>query len=255
MEPNQLTHGLFCDELELQKSQESALTLYYFGILIKSKFIEGIEKQISDKITKLNPETFHSVKHYKSQSNWDIFEAFNEIIISNNLKIYCFAFIKDWLKLKEFDIINSLSFPEWKEFPKKNYRAISFYLFLHVLNYYLDKELKGKKYIRIIADKDWLKNREVIEHQGIILNHIEKIFSTRQKDIPLIALADHVAYLFNKIKKSTYYKEHKLFLKKEIENDKFSKMSLDAYLKFCHLKLFHFLDLQEWREFENRKYK
>ena len=255
MNPSNITHGLFCDELEVEKKENHSLTLYYFGILIQSEIIEEIENQVIKIISKLKPEIFHSIKHYKSPDNWDIFEKFNEIILSNKLKIFCFAFVKDWLKLEEFKIINSLSFPEWKNFPIKNYKAKSFYLFLHVLNYYLSKEQNNNSYIRIFIDKDWLKINEGIEHQGIILNKIEKIFSTRQKAIPILALSDHVGYLFNKIKKSTYSKEQKIYLNKELESDEFSKLSLDAYIKFCKLNLFSFLDLKEWNRYENSKFK
>ena len=254
MIPRKLTHGLFCDELEVQKKGNHSLTLYYFGILIKTEIIEDIEQQIINTISKLKPKPFHSVKHYKSQSNWDIFEKFNEIIITNNLKILCFAFVKDWFELDEFKVVNSLSFPEWKKFPFKNYRAKSFYLFLHVLNHHLNKKSNSNSYVRIFIDKGWLKINESIEHQEIILNNIEKVFSTRQKTIPLLALSDHVGYLFNKIKKSTYTNEQKLYLNKEIENDRFSKLSLDVYLKFSQLNLFNFLDLKEWNKYEDDKY-
>lgn len=254
MTSKNLTHGLFCDELEVPKKENHSLTLYFFGILVKAEDIEEIEKQILNVIAKLGAVSFHSIKHYKNEANWDIFEKFNDIIIKNNLEILCFPFVKNWLKLDEFKVINSLSLPEWKKFPINNYRAKAFYLFLHVLNHYLSKNKNDNTYVRVIIEKDWLKINESIEHQGIVLNKIEKIFSTHQKTIPLLSLSDHVAYLFNKIKKSTYSKEQKPNSTKEIGNDKFSKMSCEVYLKFCESKLFNFLDLKEWTKYENSKY-
>jgi len=246
MDTVKVSHFLFCDELEVPQEADYSLTLYYFGILIKAENIAEIEQQVLNSISKLLPESFHAIKHYKNRKNWDIFEKFNEIILTNKLEILCFAFVKDWLKLEEFKIINTLSLPQWKEFPIKNYRAKAFYLFLHVLNYHLNKVSENNDYVRVFIAEDWLKNKEMVEHEGVILNKIENVFSTRQKSIPILALPDHVAYLFNK--------KQKFYLKKEIYNDKFSRLSEDMYLKYCESNLFKFLDLKEWIKNENSKY-
>lgn len=241
----------FIDEIELPQTQNTHLTFFYFGVLIPSYKFE-VENQIKELLSDLGQKKFHSHKTYRIPANKAICQKLTAIIIANNLNIICFHFQKRWLDDASLAILKTVEFPQMLAFKNDNYRSQAWLLFIHVLNSYLSNNYGNQK-TRLIFDKDWLRKNQMVVHDGHVLKALAETFSSTQKTTPALALADHVGYLFQKLKKVTYLEDKTIKIKPLVHTDEIAKNAVLLFRYLLTNRLFHKLDLSEWLTQEKAK--
>jgi len=196
LETEKIEKYLFVDEVEFPQIGQRELSFYFLGIEIDADKIDEIENQLSSTLVAFKEKGFHARDVYKPEQNQDIMIMLNKIILDNKLKIFCFPFVKEWLKRIEFSTIKDYDFGSWVNFPRDNYRALSLFFFLHTLNYHLTVKENQKTLSRIIFDADWQNRNSILENGGEVFKTIGNVYFTKQNQAIVLALADHIAYLF-----------------------------------------------------------
>jgi hypothetical protein len=241
----------FTDEVELEETEKTNLTLLYFGVLVSTDQHE-LESKIKGILSVLGVKKFHSHRTYRNPLFKNICGQLTTLIIEHNLRVVFFPFSRVWQNNPKLAVLKNFELPDLKRVKSSNYRSHAWLLFIHVFNTHL-MDRQGSKKTRIIFDSDWLKKNEMVVHEGVKLKALTEIISSVQKNMPLLALADHVGYMFQKLKNVTYNDNGILMLSKY---DKKDTVTRNAVLLFEHLiskNLFHRLDVWEWISNENRK--
>ena len=234
----------FVDEVEFQETEESNLTFFYFGVLVSTNQFE-IEDKVKEILSCLGTKKFHSHKTYKNPLFKDVCDKLNALIIDYNLQIICFPFVKKWLDNPSLAVLKTFELPDLKRVNSSNYRSQAWLLFIHALNRYMIDNHASKK-TRILFDSDWLKKNEMVVHEGDKLTALAEIYSTVQKNVPLLALADHVGYLFQKFKKVSFHDEGIIKLHPFSKEDFITMNAVSLFEHLTSKSLFHTLDKLEW---------
>ncbi len=244
-------YHLYIDEIIFDKTETQKLTLLYFGVLIPIETLNDIETEIKNALLLLDKKKFHSKTTYKREENLIVSDKINEIIIKNKLRIFCFPFVKDWLKSPRLEILKKFELPEVEKFKFDNYLSQAWLLFIHTFNSYITTIFEDNCRIRLFFDKDWIKANRMVVHEGIKLNRIAEIISTKQNDTPLLALADHVGYYFRKFKRQSRLNSNSFFLNNFYDTDYNNENCIKLFKSLVANKLFKTIDLWEWIEYEN----
>lgn len=253
MEEHDIEKYVFVDEVEFQEQGNRPLSLYFLGIEIPADLIDKIEGDTEKLLLPFGEKGFHAKDAYQSGRNKITLNGFNKIIVDNKLKVYCFPFVKDWLKREEFSILKSFTLDGWVDFPKSNYRALSLLLFLHVLNYHIAVNENQENLTRIIFDADWQNKSRYIVHEREVLTKIGNIYFTKQKKATELAISDHIAHLFYCIKNSVFLEDAKLVFRPKVsKKEQLTKQSLNYFKKLGAESLFVNLDVFEWIKYENK---
>jgi hypothetical protein len=254
METEEVKKYLFVDEVEFRKTVDRDLSFYFMGIEVGSDKLEQIENILETILEPFSQKVFHARDVYRPNQNQDIFTKLNKIIFDNELKVYCFPFIKNWLDKNEFSTIKTFDYGSWADFPKNNYRAQSLFFFIHTLNYHLMVKDNQKTLTRIIFDADWQDQKKCLVNEREVLKTLGNIYFTKQSKAICLALADHIAYLFHSIKDNLVKVDSKLTFKTNgNKRENVSKQALSIYIEFEKNLLFKFLDVFEWIKYENKK--
>ncbi|BDS12725.1 hypothetical protein [Aureispira anguillae] len=239
---------LFTDEIEIEanKQQNQNLVIYFNGIYIDDlSKLPSIKTDFELILEKVGKKGFHAHKAYKNKADSKLLmQLMTTIILKYELHWFSFPFVKEWLtdsRLNTYMENDEITVP----FKKSNYRASAFYFYLHCINERIKYLPSFSPKVRLYSDKDtYIRLYHGFEHDGNTLNNIEKIIGSKGKDEPILYLADHVGYLFRKVKLALP-KEGGINQIKINPSDKDSELIYDCvkHIKIINSKkLFHYLD-------------
>src|SRR5258708_34953621 len=96
----------FVDEVEMQKTESSKLTFYYFGLLVPTDKPD-LEDKAGKILSGIGTEKFHAYKTYRNPDFSIICDGLTDLIIEYKLQTVCFPFVKDWLDSPSLAILKT----------------------------------------------------------------------------------------------------------------------------------------------------
>lgn len=246
---NDINTNIFIDEVQIDKNEQKniALSIYYFAVCT-SVYQGFIQNQINGILKKYNINVFHAIEYYRKPTlKYKISKDISDIILNNNIKFVCYNFRKKDLENPNFAAYKEVNFTDWK-LPKENYRAVSFYYFVHILNKFLPQIPSLLPKYRIIKHRDeWLEaGNGLLPNEQESLGNIKDILSYSTENAPCLILADHLCYLFAKCRRELPVDLNgKIIFKVRNTQSKFLKICFE-YLKLFYEKgLFIYRDISD----------
>ena len=235
--------------------------IFYIGVGIPAAIVGQVNTKVLALLDKLPNKTFHAKDIYKEKSsNLEFMREMSQVIFSYNLPCFCFPFAKSMLEDPNFKVLKEIKFnlQEFESDPWRpkitNYKFVGYYLLIHCLNWYLPLHSTLSPYY------------ELVFHQGIrdsgngfnyddssILSSISKTCFANLNKVPLLALADHLNYLFGKCRRELVDDHGSIIVAPSCADNYLANECL-KHLAFLSLKgQYHLIDLIEWKKYENNR--
>lgn len=228
--------------------------IFLMGIGIPGNTINAVETRLSTVLQPLGSNGFHAKDSYKEKSpNFELMNAMSDIVASFRLPWFCFPFAKTWLTNPRLEILQKMQFNGWQ--PKvSNYEFAAFYFFLHCLNTFLLANSQLQQSSRLICDQGIRNSREGFSfEESEILKTIENVIFASRKQASLLALPDHIGYLFGKCRRELSRNNGEINLEPQDSNTPVQNECLKHINALINRGLFHRLDLCEWIDYENKR--
>jgi hypothetical protein len=234
--------------------QRSGQFIFLNGVAIPADSLVTVERQFSTVMEFTQSNVFHAKDSYKEKSpNLPLMNAMTKIVSSFHLHWFCFPFAKNWLENPRLHVIRSMRFNSWQ--PKvSNYEFVAFYLFLHCLNTHLSAQTQLEPHFRLICEQGIMDARQGFSfEESTTLNTIENVNFASRKQAPLLALPDHLGYIFGKCRRDLVRQNGRIDLEPNEGNTIVQNECLRHITCLANGGLFHRFDLWEWIDHENKR--
>ena len=228
--------------------------IFLIGIGIPANTIDAVEAKLSTVLQPLGSNGFHAKDSYKEKSpNFELMNAMTDIVSSFRLPWFCFPFAKAWLTSPKLENLQKMQFKGWQ--PKvSNYEFAAFYFFLHCLNTFLLTHSQLEQSSRLVCDQGIRNAREGFSfEESEILKTVENVIFASRKQVPLLALPDHIGYLFGKCRRELPRANGEINLEPKESNTAVQNECLKHISTLVNARLFHRFDLCEWIDDENKR--
>lgn len=241
---------LFVDEIKFSKNNKDVDDSFYFiGVLTKMEALKEVREKYM-RLTKDLVKGFHATKAYKKKApNAELMQGLTKLIIEYKLKCMVFKYDKERLYSASKRHLTNLSFEESGKFKNHEFQAL--FYFIQVLDLYLNTKLNEiETPLRVYFDRGiyGVKRQEEFEVNS---NKIETITFCRRNKIDLLALPDHVGYVFRNCRiKYNDVNGSKSLNELQIKeaNTELINNCISSLISIFNNNLFEFLDIDKWLE-------
>ena len=233
---------LFVDEIKFSKNNNDIDDSFYFiGVLVDINSVFSVQEKFESLTSDLQ-KGFHATRAYRTKNpNSELMNNLTELIIRNKLKCLVFKYDKNKFYDSTKTFGSNSNFQEKKKFKNHEFQAL--FYFMQTLEHYLHSSLDFVETpLRIYFDRGiyGVKQHDEFEFDS---KKIETITFCSKKKIDLLALPDHVGYLFAKFRlKYNSINDSKNEL---INSDLFNNCILN-FKAIYSKELFKFIDIDVW---------
>lgn len=238
---------------EVKDVQDSGPCIFLFGVGIPENAVDAIGTKLSIVVHPFGSNGFHAKDSYKEKSaNLDLMNEMTGIISSFHLPCFCFPFAKHWLADPRLDVLQKMEFKGWQP-NMSNYEFVAFYLFLHCLNSFLSGQNYLKQTSRLVCHQGIRDAREGFSfEESETLNTIENVIFASRKQCPLLALPDHLGYLFGKCRRDLLRDGGEINLEPNENNTPVQNECVKHTTSLTKAGLFYPINLWEWVDYKNK---
>lgn len=187
---------IYFDECKFSvKDNDIDNTIFYFGVVVPKEERTSIENKYIE-LTKDLKKKFHAKDLYKAKKlNLFLMNDITNIFIKYRLHCLCFKYDKDLLYKKT----KSLSYLDFNNERLKDSEYQAFFWLVQILEFYFKTyKMKGILFPAIAFFDRGVYGINDIEGKEIYSSFLSKVIFTKRSKINLLALPDHLGYIFKK---------------------------------------------------------